>query len=74
MEERLRKLETPFLLGVNTRWRAQIEAVLGDSADAVRLPRQAVEEGQPYPPLHREPDLEELETYPPFTELMRPRS
>lgn len=72
--ERLRALDQPYLWGANTAGRARIAAVLGDSADAVRLLRQAYSEGQPFGlEIHREPDFEMLRDYPPFVELVRPR-
>ena len=70
--ERLQTLDVPYLYGVNTRWRAGIHAVLGDSAEAVRLLRQAISEGDPYT-AKEGPEFLGLQGYAPFAELMRPR-
>jgi tetratricopeptide (TPR) repeat protein len=64
----------PYLRGQNTRWRAQIAALLGDRASAVRLLRLADAEGAVVAiDLHRETDFESLHDYPPFQEFVRPR-
>jgi hypothetical protein len=70
--EQLRTLDVPYLYGVNSRWRAGIHAVLGDSPEAVRPLRQAISEGDPYAVKER-PEFRGLRAYAPFAELMRPR-
>jgi tetratricopeptide (TPR) repeat protein len=73
ISEQLRVIEQPYLLGANTFWRARIVAVLGDQAQAVRLLRQAIGEGQTYGMwVHREPDFEALRSYAPFDDFLRP--
>lgn len=71
--EQLAALGTPYLYGKEAFWRAKIRAILGDSAEAVVLIRQAIGEGLGFGGLHPEPDFESLSDYAPFVELMRPR-
>jgi tetratricopeptide (TPR) repeat protein/TolB-like protein len=69
---RLRDTDTPYLYGRHTRWQAQIRAALGDSVDAVRLVRQAIEEGSPYG-IHPPPEFEGWDAYGPYARVMRPK-
>jgi serine/threonine protein kinase/tetratricopeptide (TPR) repeat protein len=70
----LQEARQPYLLGVNTLWRARIAALLGDREAAVGLLREAFAQGQRYGPFyHNDPDLEPLRDYPPFRELLRPK-
>ena len=74
ISDELRDLDTPFLNGWNTMWRARITALLGEREEAVRLMKQALSEGVGYEYLHRmEIDFESLRDYPPYQELMRPQ-
>ena len=74
ISEELASLDRPFLLGLNTLWRARVSAVLGEQQQAVSLLRQAHQEGQWFHVAIRDNmDLESLRGYPPFVELMRPK-
>jgi TolB-like protein len=70
----LEQLDSPFLRGGHTRWRAAIAAALGDRVGAVRLLEQAIQEGVDLGYYHhRDPEWEILRDYWPYLELMRPR-
>jgi tetratricopeptide (TPR) repeat protein len=70
----LATLELPSMRGVNTAWRAEIAALLGESDEAVALLQRAFSEGLGYDIwIHRDMNLEPLRDYPPFQELMRPK-
>lgn len=74
ISRRLAGLDQPFLSGSNTRWRARIEALLGNKGEAVSLLRQAHKEGMRLlVSIRRDMDLESLRGYPAFEELMRPK-
>jgi hypothetical protein len=65
----------PYLRGWPTFQRARLAAILGDTARAFRLYRQAVGEGNwlRLDRMHADPDFESLRDYPPFQEFTRPR-
>jgi tetratricopeptide (TPR) repeat protein len=70
--------KTPYLFGLNTFYRANIAALLGEKELAVRLLREAHTQGINFNLFHyhSEPnvmDLEPLYDYPPFQEFMRPK-
>ena len=66
--------EGEYLLGVNTLWRSYIAANLGEPERAVRLFRQATEEGANYGIfLHNNVEFEPIRDHPAFQELLRPR-
>jgi serine/threonine protein kinase/tetratricopeptide (TPR) repeat protein len=72
--ESLRRLSQPYLLGSHTMWRARIAALLGETASAVDVLRDAISQGAFYGiDLHRDMDLEPLKDDPAFGELMRPK-
>jgi len=70
----LAALELPRMRGVNTAWRAEIAALLGESDEAVALLQRAFSEGLGYGMwIHRDIDLEALRDYGPYQELMEPK-
>jgi tetratricopeptide (TPR) repeat protein len=63
-----------YVYGRNTHWRARIAALMGDRDAAVRLLRQAFDEGMEiWDSMHAEPDFAAIRDYPPFRELLRPK-
>jgi hypothetical protein len=69
----LTRLARPYLLGLNTYWRARIAALLGQQQDAVRLLHAAFAEGRAYSTAwHSEPDFESLHSSPACRRLLRP--
>lgn len=74
ISEWLAALDRPHLRGSNTRWRARIAAVLGNTEQAMELLRQSFNEGSAYGiGLHRNIDYESLRDYPAFQEFLRPK-
>ncbi|MEJ2218596.1 MAG: hypothetical protein P8099_18555, partial [Gemmatimonadota bacterium] len=72
-DRQLAALPSPRSHGAITLWRARIAATLGRRDQAVRLLRQAFNEGLGYGIwLHRDADLLSLHGYGPFDELLRP--
>jgi len=70
----LAALELPNMRGVNTAWRAEISALLGERDEAVALLQRAFSEGLNHGIwVHRNMDFESLQDYPPFQDLMRPK-
>ncbi len=64
---------SPYVFGSNTFWRGHIAAASGDTADAVRLFREAVAEGFLLPRLFPwDPNLRDLRQDPSFQEFLRP--
>jgi hypothetical protein len=62
------------LFGSHTYWRACIAAHLGDKQKAVKLLKEAFNQGQNYGVyLHNDMELEPLRDYPPFQELIKPK-
>lgn len=73
-DELLAAWEGEYLRGNNTVWRAYIAANLGEAERAVRLYRQAMDEGTAYAvTLHSNVELEPIRDHPAFRELLRPR-
>jgi tetratricopeptide (TPR) repeat protein len=76
ISERLAAMDTDEFLDLDNRtaWRAQIAALLGEHAEAVRLLQEKARQGWVYVPwLHHYAALEPLRDYPPFQEFMRPK-
>jgi DNA-binding SARP family transcriptional activator/TolB-like protein len=74
IDRRLAEVDAPYLLGMNSLWRARIAAVRGERELAVELIRNAFAEGHSWwLDLHYDIDFESLRDYPPFQELIRPR-
>ncbi len=74
VDSQLTRVNQRYIRGLNTRWSAQIAAALGDRELAVRLLRQAADEGIPVGiELHAEIDFEALLDYPPFQAFIRPK-
>lgn len=72
---RLAGVDRRYLFGLNSMVRARIAAALGERDQAVDLIRTALSEGFRHDiALHRDVYLESLRGYPPFEELMRPKS
>jgi len=72
-ERRIEALQSPYLSGSDTRWRAAIAAHLGREDEAVRLLGQALREGQQYIHLSADPYFKELWGYEPFEQLISPK-
>jgi len=73
----LAAIEGPFLFGEPTFWRARIEAVLGNSAESIRLLRQSFAEGQTahaWQMLHVSRDFDSLRRDRSFIHLVRAAS
>jgi len=71
----LEKTERPYLYGRHLFWRARIAAMNGEKELAVRLLRDAISQGFFYFDLHPAAmDFESLHDYPPYQELMKPRT
>jgi serine/threonine protein kinase/TolB-like protein len=69
----LEELDRPYLGGANTYSRAAIAAHLGQRDLAVRLLRQAIQEGVSFEFLHYEPVFAPLWGYEPFEQVIAPR-
>ena len=69
----LENTETPYTFGRDTFWLSRIAALLGEKENAVRLIREALEQGRFYYHLHPVMDFEPLQDYPPFQELIKPK-
>jgi tetratricopeptide (TPR) repeat protein len=70
----LMNIDSPYLFGNHTYWRASIASLLGEREQAVALLRDAFAQGRDYGVyLHRDMDLEPLRDYSPFQELLRPK-
>ncbi len=63
----------PYLFGWHTFWRARIAALLGEKEQAVRLLREAHNQGVQFIRFHNDMDLEPLHDYPPFKEFKKPK-
>jgi len=66
-------LDRPFLGGSNTYWRTAILAHLGRREEAVRLLRQALQEGLSYRDRSFDPNFRRLWGYEPFEQLIAPK-
>ena len=63
----------PYSFGRPQMWRARIAAVEGDQDRAVALIHAAIRDGySEYWALHRIPEFESLQAYPPFIALLKP--
>jgi tetratricopeptide (TPR) repeat protein len=70
MDTRLAALTTPYIRGVQTRWRARIAAQLGDREQAVALLRRALAEGSNFGvAFHQDHYLSSLTGFAPFEEF-----
>jgi len=69
----LENIKRPYIFGQHTFYRARIAALLGEKESAVRLIREALAQGLSYTALHPVMDLEPLQDYPPFQELIKPK-
>ena len=67
----LQSLKTPYLWGSDTYWRAIIAGLLEDKENAVRILREAIDQGVSYWNLYTDVDLEPLRDYPLFIELIK---
>jgi hypothetical protein len=75
ISEQLASTTRAHLFGYHTYLRACIASLLGEREQAVALLREAFAQGLPFGiDLHRDPDLEPLNDYPPYSDLVRPRS
>jgi len=74
-DRRLASLESPYLFGRHTLWRARIAAQLGDLEASLGLLRNAFGEGAAFSfdLLHTEADLDPLRAHPAFLEILRPK-
>jgi len=74
VDSQLARVNQRDIRGLNTRWRAQIAALLGDRELAMRLLRQAADDGIPLGiELHADIDFETLLDYPPFQAFIKPK-
>jgi len=73
MAVQLKKIDTPYLFGNHTYWRACIAALDGEKDLAVRLLRESLAQGKNYARLYPDMNLEPLWNFPPFKELMKPK-
>lgn len=78
IDQRLAHWSSPYAFGQQSKWRAHLAALRGDSAQAIALLRAAIAQG--YRPtdmgvisLHEEGDFAELWSSPGFRDLVRPR-
>jgi len=69
----LENIDRPYIFGTHTYCRAFIASLLGEKENAVRLLREALAQGIRYWSLHPAMDLEPLQDYPPFKELIKPK-
>jgi len=72
---KLASLESRYLFGRQTIWRARIASQLGDLEASLTLLRNAFGEGAAFSfnLLHTEPDLDPLRDHPAFLEILRPK-
>jgi serine/threonine protein kinase/tetratricopeptide (TPR) repeat protein len=74
ISQKMKDNKTPYLLGDPTYRMARIAALLGDKEGAVYLLREAIKQGYDYTDLYFYPqDLESLQDYPPYQQLMKPK-
>ena len=74
ISQKLKDNKTPYLAGNPPYWRARIAALLGDKEGAVNLLWEAIKQGYDYTDLYFYPqDLESLQDFPPFQQLMKPK-
>ncbi len=69
----LENIDRPYIFGTHTYCRAFIASLLGEKESAVRLLREAHAQGMNYFRLESVMDLEPLQDYPPFKELIKPK-
>ncbi len=74
ISEELKNIERPYLFGEHTYWRACIASLLSDKQQAVTLLTEAFSQGRKYGAyLHNDMNLESLQDYPQFKELIKPK-
>ncbi len=73
ISNQLGEIKTPYLFGSVNYARALIASSLGDKESSVKLLRQAIGEGYPYPYAHGSMAWEKLKDYPPYVQLMKPK-
>jgi serine/threonine protein kinase len=73
ISEELAGIDRPYIRGGHTYWRACIASLLGEKELAVKLLREALNQGQSYGRLYFDIDLMPLFDYPPFKELIKPK-
>ena len=72
--DELATVRIPYRASEPTFWRAAIAAQLGDKELAIRLLRQAMQEGRGVGfDMHRSTELQSLRGYPAFEEILRPK-
>jgi tetratricopeptide (TPR) repeat protein len=74
ISEALAGMDSRYLNGSHTHWRARIAALLGEAEEAVRLLQQSYDEGHfLWVSTHTEPDFATLRQHPAFRALVRPK-
>ncbi len=73
ISEQLGDISRPYIFGRNTFWRARIAVLLGEKENALRLLREALEQGVYYWSLYIDMDLEPLRDDKDFQELIKPK-
>lgn len=75
IQQWLAEVDRPFQFGAHTYQRAQIAALLGDADEAVRLLRQAWQQGLAHiwEAVHRDPEFDGIRRNPAFREFVRPK-
>jgi tetratricopeptide (TPR) repeat protein len=74
ISEELKNIDRPYLFGGHTYWRACIASLFGEKQKAVELLTEAFNQGRAYGAyLHNNIELESLQDYPPFQELIKPK-
>jgi serine/threonine protein kinase/tetratricopeptide (TPR) repeat protein len=72
--DELKIIDRKYLFGWHTYVRARIHALLGETAEAVKLIQESFDQGNGFGVyIHREIDFEPLRDYPPFQELLKPK-
>jgi tetratricopeptide (TPR) repeat protein len=73
ISDQLKSIDRPYIWGKHTYWRACIASLLGEKEEAVNLIRDALQKGVSFLRLHADMNLEPLQGYPPFQELIKPK-
>ena len=69
----LENTDKPYIFGQHSFYRARIAALLGEKENSVNLLREALAQGLRYTELHPVTDFEQLQDFPPFKELIKPK-